>query len=82
MKNRKQKVVISNKTSSSDVVTASVPKGSVDGPFLFNLLIDLILFFYTTVLSHYADVSNLDAIGIDTEKTKRVLVEDFQTVID
>ena len=36
LKYRKQKVVINNKTSSSDVVIASVPQGSVDGPLLFN----------------------------------------------
>ena len=83
LKKRKPKVVISNKTGSYEVVTASVPKGSVEGPFLPNLfIIDIILFLCTTVLSNYADVSNLYAIGNDKEKTERALVEDFQTVID
>ena len=31
MKYRKQKVVINNKTSSSEVVIADVPQGSIDG---------------------------------------------------
>ena len=52
LKYRKQKVVINNKTSSSDVVIAGVPQGSIDGPFLFNFFInDFILFLYTAVLT-------------------------------
>ena len=83
LKKRKLKVVISNKTGSYEVVTASVPKGSVEGPFLPNLFtVDIILFLCTTVLSNYADVSNLYAIGNDKEETERALVEDSQTVID
>ena len=83
LKYRKQKVVINNKTSSSEVVMAGVPQVSIDGPLLFNLFIDdLILFLYTTVLSNYADDNNLYAIGNDKEKTKRALVKDFQTVIN
>ena len=82
LKNRKQKVVINNKTSSSEVVIASIPQGSIDGLHTFILFInDLILFLYTTVLNNYAERSNLCALGIDKEETKRVLVEDFQTVI-
>ena len=83
MKYRKQKVVINNKTSSSEVVIAGVPQGSIDGPLLFNLFInDLILFLYTAVLSNYADDNNLYAIGNDKEETKRALVNDFQAVIN
>ena len=63
MKYRKQKVVINNRTSSSEVVIASVPQGSIDGLLLFNLFInDLSLFLYTTVLSNYADDNNLYAL--------------------
>ena len=83
LKKRKLKVVISNKTGSYEVVTASVPKVSVEGPFLSNLfIIDIILFLCITLLSNYADVSNLYATGNDKEKTERALVEDFRTVID
>ena len=82
LKYRKQKVVINNKTSSSEVVIAGVPQGSIDGPLLFNLFInDLILFLYIAVLSNYADDNNLYAISNDKEETKRALVKDFQTVI-
>ena len=83
LKKIKPKVVISNKTGSYEVVTATVPKVSVEGPFLSNLfIIDIILFLCITLLSNYADVSNLYATGNDKEKTERALVEDFQTVID
>ena len=76
LKYRKQKVVINNKTNSSEVVIAGVQKGSNDGQLLFNLFInDLILFLYTTVLSNYADDSNLYAIGNDKEETKKALAE-------
>ena len=40
MKNRKQKAVINNKTSLSEVVLAGVPQGYIDRPLLFNLLIN------------------------------------------
>ena len=43
--NRKQKVAIYNKTSSSEVVIAGVPQASLDGLLLLNLLIkDVILY--------------------------------------
>ena len=83
LKYRTQKVVINNKTISSEVVIAGVLQGSVDGPLLFNLFInDLILFLYTTVLSNHADNNSLYVIGNDKEETKRALVKDFQTVIN
>ena len=83
MKNRKQKVIINKKASIYEVVIAGVLQSSIDGPLLFNLIInDLILFLYTTLLSNYADDSNLYAIGNDKEETKRALVKDFQTVIN
>ena len=69
LKYRKQKVVINNKTSSSEVVVAGVPQASIDGPLLFNLFINnLILFLYNTVLRNYVDDSNLYAIGNDKEE--------------
>ena len=82
LKYRKQTVVINNETSSSEVVITGVSQGSIDGPLLFNsFLNDLILFLYSAVLSNYANVNNLYAIGNDKEETKRALVKDFQTVI-
>ena len=60
LKNRKQNVVINNKTSSFEVIIADAPQGFIYGPFLFNLFIsDIILFLYTIVLSNYADDINL-----------------------
>ena len=71
LKNRTQKVVINNKTNSSEVVIAGVPQGSIDLPLVFNLFInELILFLYTTVLSNYEDGNNLYAIGNDKEETE------------
>ena len=71
LKNRTQKVVINNKTNSSEVVIAGVPQGSIDLPLVFNLFINEFIFFlYTTVLSNYEDDNNLYAIGNDKEETE------------
>ena len=80
LKYRKQKVVINNKSSSSEVVITGVPQGSIEGPLLYNLF--PILFLCTAVLSNYADDKNLYAISNYKEKTKTVLVKDFKTVIN
>ena len=79
LKYRKQKVVINNETSSSEVVITGVSQGSINGSLLFNSFInDLILFLYSAVLSNYADVNNLYAIGNDKEETKRALAKTFR----
>ena len=40
-----------------------MPQGSIDGPLLFNLLInDIVLFLSETFLSNYADDSNFYSI--------------------
>ena len=83
MKYRKQKVVINNKPSSSEVVAPDIPQGSIDNTLFFNLFVnDLILFLYCTFLSNYADDSNFYATNNDKEETKRALAKAFQTVIN
>ena len=83
LKYRKQKVVKITKTISSEVVIAGILQVSIYGPLHVNLFInDLILFLYNTVLSNYADDSNLYAIGNDKEETKRAFIKDAKTVIN
>lgn len=78
LKNRTQKLVIINKTSSFEVVIDGAPQFSLEG----RIISDLILFLYTTDLSNFADRNNLYAIGTDKKETKRALIKGFQTVIN
>ena len=78
MKNRTQKVVIINKTSSFGVVIDGAPQFSLESW----IISDLILFLYTTVLGNFGDRNNLYAIGTDKKETKRALIKDFQAVIN
>ena len=83
LKNRKQKVQINNKFSSERDVIAGVLQGSIDGPLIFNLFMnDLIFFKERCTLSNYANDSNLSFSGEDKELIKSMLLSDFMTVED
>ena len=81
LKNRKQKVQINNKFSLERKVIARVPQGSIDGPLLFNLIInDLVFFIQYSVLSNYADDNNLFVLEKNKEDIKSLLLLDFEIV--
>ena len=83
LKNWKQTVQIKNKFSSERDIIAGVPKGSIDGPLLFDLFInDLVLFIEQCTLSNYADDNNLSISGEDKELIKSMLSSDFMIVED
>ena len=71
LRNRKQKVVISNSASTTQIVIAGVPQSSIDDPLFFNLFInDFVLFIEYTALGNYADDNNLSITGTNTENKK------------
>ena len=79
LNNRKQQVQINNKFSSESTVIAGVPQGSIDGPLLFNLFInDLIFFIQCCTLSNYADDNNLSSIGKNKHQVKTFLSLNFK----
>ena len=81
LKNRKQKVQINNKFSLESNGNAGVPQRSIDGPLLFNLFInDLVFFIQYSVLSNYADDNNLFVIGKNKEEIKSLPLLDFEIV--
>ena len=79
--NRKQQVQINKKFSSESTVVAGVPQGSIDGPLLFNLFInDLVFFIQYCTLSNYADDNNLFSIGKNKDQVKTFLSSDFKII--
>ena len=81
LNNRKQQVQINNKFSSESTVIAGVPQGSIDGPLLFNLFInDLVFFIQYCTLSNYADDNNLFSMGKNKDQFKTFLSSDFKII--
>ena len=81
LKNRKQQVQINNKFNSESTVIAGVPRGSIDGPLLFNLFInDLVFFIQYCTLSNYADDNNLFSMGKNKDQVKTFLSSDFKII--
>ena len=81
LKNRKQKVQINNKFRSERDVIAGAPHGSIDGPLLFNLFVnDLVFFIEQCTLSNYADDNNLPISGEDKELIRSMISSDFMIV--
>ena len=83
LKSRKQQVQINNKFSFENIVIAEVPQGSIDGPLLFNLFInDLVFFIQYCTLSNYADDNNLYSIGKNKDELNHIFSSDFRVIND
>ena len=81
LNNIKQQVQVNKKFSSESTVIAGFPQGSIDGPLLFNLFInDLVFFIQYCTLSNYADDNNLFSMGKNKDQVKTFLSSDFKII--
>ena len=65
------------------MVLSGLPQGSINGPLLFDLFInDSVLFLSETVLSNYADSSNLYSLGKDLDVIKSMIRKDFMALTE
>ena len=80
LNNRKQQVRINNKFSSEGIAIVGVPQGSIDGPLLFNLFINDLVFFIQYFTLSNADDNNLLFMGKNRDQVKNFLSLDFKLI--